>query len=232
MTGYCSVADVLNILQALQGIIQVGSEAEDNLTEAQVKEYIDDVERRIDARIAFKYATPLEIPTDDVINQIVKYRTAYDIYMVVFPSRNLEILPEAVKEWKVLADGMQQEVVSGAILLTVPPLSGAGYKITTSHLKRAREIEIRLIDYDWYFLGYEFIVENSFIVRTSLTDRTSKLVYGTDYEMVWKEGKMRRVRGTSISSGQVVYCYFLYLATMDYRGELREQTKLQEEGYI
>ncbi|GAI95931.1 unnamed protein product, partial [marine sediment metagenome] len=79
-TGYCSVEDVKGIFELASDIIRVGPDTDgaDNITEAGVGNQIQDVERRIDARISFKYPVPLLVPVDDVVNQIAKYQAAYD----------------------------------------------------------------------------------------------------------------------------------------------------------
>lgn len=65
-TGYCSIAEISSIFEAGQEVIKVGAADDDNVTEDQVKQAIYDVERRVDARIAFKYTVPLGVPVDDV----------------------------------------------------------------------------------------------------------------------------------------------------------------------
>ncbi len=228
-TGYTSVAEINSILNAGQEVIKIGSADDDNVTEDQVKQYIYDVERRIDARLAFKYTVPLGVPVDDVINQIARYRTAYDIWLVVYPSREVEALPDAVMEWRNLTDGLLQDVITGSITLTVPAATGTGIKAMTSHLKRAREIEVRLTGTDWYYLGYEHIVPESFIA-TSVVDISSQYTEGTDYEMLWKEGAMRLVTGTSIVAGSLVYLFFLYQETPEYQKGIRREDVATEEG--
>ncbi|GAG91408.1 unnamed protein product, partial [marine sediment metagenome] len=195
-------------------------------------QYIYDVERRIDARISFKYAIPLAVPVDEVINQITRRRTAYDIYVDIFPSREFEALPEAVKEWRDLAESLLQDIITGSITLTVPTTEGTGIRAMTSHLKRARKIEVRLTGTDWQYLGYEYIVPDSFIA-TSTIDISTQYVEGTDYEMMWKEGAMRLVEGTSIEPNSIIYLYFLYQETPEYqRGIRREDRLIQEGDYI
>ncbi|GAI08795.1 unnamed protein product, partial [marine sediment metagenome] len=110
------------------------TDGEDNITEDGVKQYIYDVERRIDARISFKYAIPLAVPVDEVINQITRRRTAYDIYVDIYPSREFEALPEAVKEWRDLAESLLQDIITGSIALTVPTAEGTGIRAMTSHI--------------------------------------------------------------------------------------------------
>ena len=212
ITGYTSIAEIKSIFEAGQESIRIGSADDDNVTEDQVTQAIYDVERRIDARIAFKYTVPLDVPADDVINQIARRRTAYDIYVDVYPSREFEALPEAVKEWRNLAEDLLTDVISGAITLTAIATTGTEVKAMTSHLRRAREIEVRLTGTDWNYLGYELIVPESFIA-TPVLDLLTQYVEGTDYEMLWKEGAMRLVIGTNIPSGSLIYLYFLYQTT-------------------
>ena len=168
ITGYTSIAEIKSIFEAGQESIRIGSADDDNVTEDQVTQAIYDVERRIDARIAFKYTVPLDVPADDVINQIARRRTAYDIYVDVYPSREFEALPEAVKEWRNLAEDLLTDVISGAITLTAIATTGTEVKTMTSHLRRAREIEVRLTGTDWNYLGYELIVPESFIATPVL----------------------------------------------------------------
>ncbi len=229
ITGYTSIAEIRAIFEAGQQVIRIGSADDDNVTEDQVTQYIYDVERRIDARLAFKYTIPFAVPVDDVINQIARRRSAYDIFVDVYPSREFEALPEAVKEWRDLAEGLLQDIITGSITLTVPAASGTGVKAVTSHLRRAREIEVRLTGTDWNYLGYELIVPESFIA-TSVLDLSSQYVEGTDYEMLWKEGAMRLVTGTSIPSGSLIYLYFLYQTTPTYQEGIRQDDRIVQPG--
>lgn len=228
-TGYCSVDEIKKIFETGQEVIKIGSADDDNITEDRVKQYIYDVERRIDAKLAFKYTIPFAVPVDEVINQIARRRTAYDIYVDIYPSRDAEALPEAVKEWRDLAEGLLQDIITGSITLTVPAASGTGVKAMTSHLKQAREIEVRLTGTDWQYLGYEYIVPESFIA-TSVLDFSTQYVEGTDYEVLWKEGAMRLVSGSNIEDGSLVYLYFLYQETPEYQKGIREDDKLIQEG--
>ncbi len=228
ITGYTSIAEIKDIFGRGQEVIKIGSADDDNMTEDQVTQAIYDVERRIDARLAFKYTIPFAVPVDDVINQIARRRSAYDIFVDVYPSREFEALPEAVKEWRNLAEDLLADIISGSITLTVPAAAGTGIKAMTSHLKRAR-VEVRLTGTDWYYLGYELIVPESFIA-TSVVDISSQYVEGTDYEMLWKEGAMRLVTGTNIPSGSLVYLYFLYQTTPTYQEGIRRDDRIVQEG--
>ena len=229
ITGYTSIAEIKDIFERGQEVIKIGSADGDNMTEDQVTQAIYDVERRIDARLAFKYTIPFAVPVDDVINQIARRRSAYDIFVDVFPSREFEALPEAVKEWRNLAEDLLQDIITGSITLTVPAAAGTGIKAMTSHLKRAREIEVRLTGTDWYYLGYELIVPESFIA-TSVIDISSQYVEGTDYEMLWKEGAMRLVTGSSIMAGSLIYLFFLYQTTPTYQEGIRRDDRIAQEG--
>ena len=228
-TGYCSVDEIKKIFDTGQEVIKIGPADDDNLTEDEVIQYIYDVERRIDAKLAFKYTIPFAVPVDEVINQIARRRTAYDIYVDIYPSREYEALPEAVKEWRDLATDLLNDIITGSITLTVPAASGTGVKAITSHLRRAREIEVRLTGTDWNYIGYEHIVPESFIA-TSVLSISSQYTEGTDYEMLWKEGAMRLVTGTSIPSGSLIYLYFLYQETPEYQKGIREDSRLIQEG--
>jgi len=231
-TGYCSVDEIKKIFETGQEVIKIGSADDDNLTEDGVRQYIYDVERRIDAKLAFKYTIPFAVPVDEVINQIARRRTAYDIYVDIYPSREYEALPEAVKEWRDLATDLLNDIITGSITLTVPAASGTGVKAMTSHLRRAREIEVRLTGTDWNYIGYELIVPDSFIASRVL-DLSTQYVEGTDYEMLWKEGAMRLVTGTNIPSGSLIYLYFLYQETPEYqKGIRREDITIQEGSYF
>ena len=234
-TGYCSVEDVKAIFKLASDIIKVGPDTDgaDNITEAGVGDYIEDVERRIDARISFKYPVPLLIPVDDVVNQIAKYQAAYDIYVVAAPSRSMEMVPEMVKEWKNQAQVLLKDIINGRITLTVHPAEDAGRRATTSHLKKIREVEVTLRDFnDWSAIGYEFIIKESFIVQATEDDDSTRYTLDTDFDVLWKEGLMRRVTGTSISKGQKVYCYFSYLETTIYQKGLRRENLFIDKYYI
>ncbi|GAG11836.1 unnamed protein product, partial [marine sediment metagenome] len=178
-TGYCTVDEIISIFKAMQDVIKIGPVPPNNLTKEQVEKYIYDVERRIDAKIRFRYTTPLDVPVDDVVNQIARYRVAYDIYVDVYPSREWEALPAAVIEWRKRADDFLKDIISGAILLEIPTIEGTGIRAMTSHLKRAREVEIQLSNTDWIDIGYEFIVANSFIVVPKEEDWPNKYQQGT-----------------------------------------------------
>lgn len=224
-TGYCSIDEIRNIFKKGQDVIKIGSADDDNVTEDDIKQAIYDVERRIDAKIRFKYAVPLAVPVDEVINQIARRRSAYDIFVDVYPSREVEALPEAVKEWKDLAEDLLQDIIIGTITLTIPAATGTGVKAMTSHLKRVRELQVRLSGTDWNYLGYEYIVPDSFIATpTAAVPLINEYREGTDYEILWKEGAMRRVDGTSIGASSLIYLYFLYQKTPDYqKGTRREE---------
>ena len=228
-TGYCSVAEIREIFERGQEVIKIGAADDDNVTEDQVKQAIYDVERRIDARIAFKYTIPLAVPTDEVINQITRRRSAYDIFVDVYPSREFEALPEAVKEWRDLAESLLTDIITGSITLTIPAAAGTGIKAMTSHLRRAREIEVRLTGTDWNYLGYEHIVPESFIA-TSVVDISTQYTEGTDYEVLWREGAMRLVTGSSIVAGSLIYLFFLYQTTPEYQEGIRREDVASEEG--
>jgi len=233
-TGYCSVEDVKNIFKLASDIIRVGPDTDgaDNITEAGVGDNIYDVERRIDARISFKYPVPLDVPVDNVVKQIVENQTAYDIYIVAAASRS-ELVPEVVKQWKAQAQDLLKDIIDGRISLTVLPAEGAGKRATTSHLKKAREVEVTLADFDdWSAIGYEFIIKESFIVQKTEDDDLPRYKLNTDFEVLWKEGLMRRVRGSSIAKNQKIYCYFSYLETREYQRGLRRERPFVDEGYI
>ena len=229
ITGYTSVAEIRDIFRKGQQVIKIGSADDDNVTEDEVTQAIYDVERRIDARLAFKYTIPFAVPVDDVINQIARRRSAYDIFVDVYPSREFEALPEAVKEWRCRAEDLLNDIITGSITLTVPAASGTGVKAITSHLRRAREIEVRLTGTDWNYLGYKLIVPESFIA-TRVLDLSTQYVEGTDYEMLWKEGAMRLVTGTNIPSGSRIYLYFLYQTTPTYQEGIRQDTRITQLG--
>jgi len=228
-TGYCSIEEIRDIYRRGQEVIKIGSADDDNLTEDQVNQAIYDVERRIDARLAFKYTIPFAVPVDDVINQIARRQSAYDLFADVYPSRAFEALPDVVRDWKDLAEDLLNDIITGSITLTVPAASGTGVKAITSHLRRAREIEVRLTGTDWNYLGYELIVPESFIA-TSVLDLSTQYVEGTDYEVLWKEGAMRLVTGTNISSGSLIYLYFLYQTTPTYQEGIRQDDRIIQEG--
>lgn len=232
LTGYCTVDEIISIFQATQNTIKIGLVPPNNLTEKQVEKYIYDVERRIDAKIRFRYSTPLEVPPDDVINQIARYRTSYDIFVDVYPSREWEALPAAVVEWRKRADDFLKDIISGAIILEVPTIEGAGIRAMTSHLKRAREIEVRLSGTDWTNIGYRFIVADSFIAVPAEEDWPNKYRQGTDYEVLWKEGYMRRVITSGIPSGKKIYLYFLYQETEEFQEGTIQKRDITEGGYI
>lgn len=233
-TGYCSIENVKDIFKLASDIIRIGPDTDgsDNITEAGVEDQIQDVERRIDARISFKYPVPLLVPVDDVVNQITKYQAAYDIYVIAAASRGMEVIPEVVKEWKKQAQALLKDIIDGRISLTVRPAEGAGRKVSTNHLKKIREIEVKLSGTDWSAIGYEFIIKESFIVRTSKAPDATEFRLDTDFDVNWRDGLMRRISGTSISNGQTVYCYFLYLETTEYQKSLRQQNIFTDEGYV
>ena len=232
ITGYTSIAEIKDIFERGQQVIKIGAADDDNVTEDQVTQAIYDVERRIDARLAFKYSIPFAVPVDDVINQIARRRSAYDIFVDVYPSREFEALPEAVKEWRDLAEDLLNDIITGSITLTVPSAAGTGIKMMTSHLKEAREIGVRLTSTDWNYLGYEYIVPKSFIA-TSVVDISSQYVEGTDYEMLWKEGAMRLVTGSSIVAGSLIYLFFLYQEAPTYQKGIRQdRVRIQEGDFV
>lgn len=234
-TGYCSVDDVKDIFKLASDIIRVGPDTDgaDNITEDGVGDQIQDVERRIDARISFKYPVPLLVPVDDVVNQVTKYQAAYDIYVIAAASRGMEVVPEVVKEWRKQAQDLLKDIIDGRISLTVLPAEGAGVRAMTSHLRKAREIEVTLQDFDdWSAIGYEFIVKESFIVQETEAEDATRYALDTDFDVNWREGLMRRVSGSHIAQGQKVYCYFSYLRTRDYQKGLRQENLFVDEHYI
>lgn len=233
-TGYCSVEDVKGIFRRASDIVKVGPDTDgaDNITEDGVGENIYDVERRVDVRISFKYPVPLLVPVDDVVNQIVKNQAAYDIYTVVAAIR-LDVVPEVVKTWRDQAQALLKDIIDGRISLTALPAEGAGKRATTSHLKKIREVEVTLQDFDdWSAIGYEFIIKDSFIVQKSADNDTPRYKLNTDFDVNWREGRMRRVSGSSIAKGQKVYCYFSYLETRDYQKGLRQESLFVDGTYI
>ena len=62
ITGYTSIAEIKDIFKRTQDAIKIGTADDDNMTEGQVTQAIYDVERRIDARLAFKYTIPFAVP--------------------------------------------------------------------------------------------------------------------------------------------------------------------------
>jgi len=234
-TGYCSIDDVKNIFELASNIIRIGPDTDgaDNITETGVGDNIYDVERRIDARIRFKYPVPLLVPVDNVVKQIVENQAAYDIYIVVAASRGMEVIPEVVKQWKAQAQDLLKDIIDGRISLTVLPAEGAGVRAMTSHLRKAREVEVILQDVDdWSAIGYEFIIKESFIVQETEEDDSTRYALDTDFDVNWREGLMRRVTGSAIVQGQKVYCYFSYLRTRDYQKTLRRENLFVDEHYL
>jgi len=85
---------------------------------------------------------------------------------------------------------------------------------------------------DYSAIGYEFIIKESFIVQKSEDDDVPRYKLNTDFEVLWKEGLMRRVTGSSIAKGQKVYCYFSYLETREYQKGLRQENLSVDEHYL
>jgi len=228
--GYCTVEDVENIFKAAQDIIKIGPAETDNLTRSQVEGYIKDVEDRLNARLRAKYPIPLGIPVDDIINQIVKRRTAYDIVVDSPIGINSVELPVAVVAWKNMASSDEKDVLTGRILLTVSTREVRA-RLVINHLKRMRNLNIGISGYDWNHIGQEFIIPKSIIVRAGEEITSEIFVLGVDYEDDAREGLIRRLKDGGIGDGQRVYLSFLYLETEDYQKGTRIEKKLFDRSY-
>jgi len=228
--GYCTVEDVEAIFKTAQDIIKIGPEETDNITRAGVEKYIKDVEDRLNARLRAKYPVPLAVPVDDVINQIVKRRTAYDIVVDSPIGINSIALPVAVVEWKNDASRDEKDVLTGRILLTVSTREVRA-RLLSNHLKQMRNLNIRISGYDWNQIGYEFIIPKSIVVRAGEEIKSEEFVLGVDYEDDAREGLIRRLADSGITDGQSVYLSFLYLETQDYQKGTRIEKKLFDESY-
>lgn len=228
--GYCTVEEVERIFKAAQDIVKIGPAETDNITKAGVEGYIKDVEDRLNARLRAKYPVPLAIPVDDIINQIVKRRTAYDIFVDSPMATGAIEMPVAVVEWRKIADTFEKDVLAGRILLTVStPETRA--RLLTNHLKQFRNLNITLFGTDWNAIGYEFIIPKSIIMRAGEEIRSEEFTLGVDFEGDWREGLIRRISGSGIKDGQRVCLSFLYLETEDYQKGTRIERKLFDRGY-
>lgn len=228
--GYCTVEEVEAIFRAAQDIIKVGPAETDNFTRAEVEGYIKDVEDRLNTKLRAKYPVPLAIPVDDIINQIVKRRTAYDIVVDSPIGINSVELPVAVVEWKRIASADEKDVLAGRILLTVSTRETRG-RLLTSHLKQIRNVNMRISGYDWNYIGQEFIIPKSIMVRAGEDIKSEEFVLGVDYEDDAREGKIRRLPDGGIADGQSVYLSFLYLETQDYQKGTRIEKQLFDRSY-
>jgi len=228
--GYCIVEDVEAIFKAAQDIIKIGSAETDNFTRADVEGYIKDVEDRLNARLRAKYPVPMPVPVDDIINQIVKRRTAYDIFLDSPMAVGAIEIPVAVREWGSVASRDEKDVLAGRILLTVSTRETRG-RLLTSHLKQIRNVNMRISGYDWNYIGQEFIIPKSIIVRAGEVITSEEFVLGVDYEDDAREGKIRRLPDGGIADGQSVYLSFLYLETQDYQKGTRIEKQLFDRSY-
>ena len=228
--GYCTVEDVEAIFKAAQDIIKIGSAETDNLTRSEVEDYIKDVEDRLNARLTAKYPVPLQIPVDNIVNQIVKRRVAYDIFEDSPMAANFTETPVAVTAWKDMAVSYEKDILAGRILLTVSTREVRA-RLLTNHLKRMRNLNIRISGYDWNQIGYEFIVPKSIVVRAGEAITSEEFILGVDYEDDAREGLIRRLADGGITNGQSVYLSFLYLETQDYQKGTRIEKELFDESY-
>lgn len=230
MIGYCSVKDVQAIFEAAQDIIKIGPTEADNFTEKDVEGYIKDVEDRLNAKLRAKYPVPFPIPVDDVINQIAKRRTAYDLVVDSPIGINSVELPVVVVEWKIKAIKDENDILAGRILLAVSTREVRA-RLLTSHLKQKRNVSMGISGYDWNYIGQEFIIPKSIIVRAG-EDITSEIfVLGVDYEDDAREGMIRRLPDGGIADGQTVYLSFSYLETQDYQKGTRIEKNSFDRSY-
>jgi len=228
--GYCTVDDVHRIFKIAQDIIKIGPTETDNITRAGVEGYIKDVEDRLNARLRAKYPVPLAIPVDDIINQIVKYRTAYDIFVSSPMAVGYTETPIAVTEWKDIASSYEKDVLASRILLTVSTRETRA-RLLSNHLKQMRNLNIRISGYDWNQIGYEFIIPKSIVVRAGEEIKSEEFVLGVDYEDDAREGLIRRLANSGITDGQSIYLSFLYLETQDYQKGTRVEKELFDRSY-
>jgi len=228
--GYCTVEDVEAIFKAAQDIVKIGPAETDNLTRSQVEGYIKDVEDRLNARLRAKYPVPLAIPVDDIINQIVKRRAAYDIFVDSPMATGAIEIPVAVAEWKNIATTMEKDVLTGRILLTVSTRETRA-RLLSNHLKQMRNLNVRISGTDWNQIGYEFIIPKSIVVRAGEEIKSEEFVLGVDYEDDAREGLIRRLADSGITDGQSIYLSFLYLETQDYQKGTRVEKQLFDRSY-
>lgn len=228
--GYCTIKDVEAIFKTAQDIVRIGSAEADNITRATVEGYIKDVEDRLNAKLRAKYPVPLAMPVDDVINQIVKRRTAYDIVVDSPIGINSVELPVAVVEWKNKATKDENDILAGRILLAVSTREVRA-RLLTSHLKQIRNVSIGISGYDWNYIGQEFIIPKSIIVRAGKDITSEIFILGNDYEDDAREGMIRRLPDGGIADGQTVYLSFSYLETQEYQKGTRIEKKSFDRSY-
>lgn len=228
--GYCSVEDVEKIFKAAQDIIKIGPAETDNLTRSEVENYIKDVEDRLNAKLRAKYPVPMPIPVDNIVNQIVKRRTAYDIFVDSPMAANFTETPVTVTAWKDIATSYEKDILAGRILLTVSTREIRA-RLLANHLKQMRNLNVGISGTDWNQIGYEFIIPKSIIVRAGEAIDSEEFVLGVDYEDDAREGLIRRLADGGIKDGQNVYLSFLYLETQDYQKGTRIEKELFDESY-
>jgi len=228
--GYCTVEDVEAIFKAAQDIIKIGPAETDNFTQSEVEEYIKDAEDRLNSKLRAKYPVPMPVPVDNIVNQIVKYRTAYDLFVNSAMAINFTATPVAVTAWKDKAISDEKNILTGRILLTVSTREVRA-RLLSNHLKQMRNLNVGISGTDWNQIGYEFIVPKSIVVRAGEEIGSEEFVLGIDYEDDAREGLIRRLADGGIRDGQSVYLSFLYLETQDYQKGTRIEKELFDESY-
>jgi len=210
--SFCTVSDVKRILRTRstvqESFVVIGTDGD--VTEDEVSTEIETQSDYIIRRLGFTPAYSSGVPP--IIRRICEYLVAYNIYLRVWTSAQelRETIPEQIKEWKLIAEELLDKIINGEIAIE-PETSEdrPSVLLISSDIERVEDEQVTLKLSSWASLNLAPVVPNSERVASAKLGGGTIYTRNTDYEILYREGKIRRLSGGSIAENTKVYITYL-----------------------
>ena len=222
------------------GKVTFGSATSDDMSDADLASYIEDIDDWIDLKLRRWYKIELDMSDDetDPIIDISNYETAYRIWVdIQAGNRTDEDIPPTIQRWHLLAMELLDEIIAqakdGEIMAgeTKATKSDSQFVFArSSHVEDIYNEDITLTQLSWAWFNHDMIRKASEQVfnRVASDDTSDGFDVGstvytrdTDYEMDYPKGKIRRILSGSISDGDTVRVK-IYSCIKDFPSEVSE----------
>jgi len=203
--AFGSVTGVKNILRSapVRGdeFIVVGSSGQYDISESEIETLLDEATDLIIKKFGF---TPAASP---ILNLAANYFAAYHAYMRVFSSgaEPLREIPEQIREWRITFEDIIEDAEIRRSLQTETAEDLLEPDILCSDIVRVQDEGITLTDTNDSYLDVTPVLNHTEIVRDGKKGTGTLYVRGTDYEIWYPTGRIRRTANSSIESGKNLY---------------------------
>lgn len=207
---FLTIADVERLLISAPpygtGRIRFGSADDDHMTEAEALVFIEESEDFIE----IKLNTTLTSPTTVVKGAMARH-AACEIWKALNTAAGGDAIPPVIESWCEFIDDLVKALESGASSEEID--EGAEENRASapwsSVYREARDEEVTLNETQYEPLTFQRIVPRTESVRSE-KDGGTFYSRGTDYEIFYKSGELRRLSGGAITDGQKVFIDYVY----------------------